>query len=135
LRDRIERRIARGGSQRPVAARGRRRPFPWVPLVATDGVILSLDRLQGVLEIDAANRIARVQAGTRLFALGARLAAAGFAMENLGDINVQSIAGAVSTGTHGTGIAFGNLATQVTAFKILTAAGEEITATPEGTPD
>jgi FAD/FMN-containing dehydrogenase len=61
------------------------------PLVATDGIILSLDRLQGVIEIDAHRRTARVRAGTRLWALGAALADRGFAMENLGDINVQSI--------------------------------------------
>ena len=75
------------------------------PLVASDGVIVSLDKLQGVIDVDAATRVARVHAGTRLYALGAALAQRGLAMENLGDINVQSIAGATSTGTHGTGLA------------------------------
>jgi hypothetical protein len=75
------------------------------PLVASDGVIVSLDKLQGVIDVDADTRVARVHAGTRLYALGAALAQRGLAMENLGDINVQSIAGATSTGTHGTGIA------------------------------
>jgi L-gulonolactone oxidase len=122
-----------GSSGRPLRVVGGGHSFS--PLVETDGIILSLDRLQGVIEIDAATRIARVHAGTRLWAIGGQVAAAGFAMENLGDINVQSIAGAVSTGTHGTGITLGNLATQVAAFKILTAEGEEITATPEETPE
>ena len=104
------------------------------PLVATDGLIVSLDRLQGVVEVDTAQRIARVRAGTRLFTLGAALASHGLAMENLGDINVQSIAGASSTGTHGTGRAFGNLATQITALKLLDADGAEHLATPETDP-
>jgi FAD-linked oxidoreductase len=105
------------------------------PLVATDGVILSLDRLQGVIEIDAPSRTARVRAGTRLWALGAPLAAGGFAMENLGDINVQSIAGAISTATHGTGAALGNLATQICGLKFLTADGETISASPAENPE
>ena len=74
------------------------------PLVASDGVIVSLDKLQGVIAVDAQTHVARVHAGTRLHALGAALAQRGLAMENLGDINVQSVAGATSTGTHGTGI-------------------------------
>src|SRR3569623_853248 len=60
------------------------------PLVASDGVIVSLDRLQGVIDVDATAGIARVRAGPRLYELGAALAQHGLAMENLGDINVQS---------------------------------------------
>ncbi|MGN6529652.1 MAG: D-arabinono-1,4-lactone oxidase [Burkholderiaceae bacterium] len=104
------------------------------PLVATDGVIVSLDGLQGVIEVDAAARTARVHAGTRLHALGDALARHGLAMENLGDINVQSIAGATSTGTHGTGRAFGNLATQIAAMKVLGADGAMHVATPVDDP-
>ena len=105
------------------------------PLVACDGVIVSLDKLQGILAVDTTTRIARVHAGTRLFALGSALAQHGLAMENLGDINVQSIAGATSTGTHGTGATFGNLATQVAALKFVTADGREVTASPGENPD
>ncbi len=105
------------------------------PLVASDGVIVSLDKLQGVIDVDAATNVARVHAGTRLHALGAALAQRGLAMENLGDINVQSIAGATSTGTHGTGLGFGNLATQIAALKFLTADGREVIASPEENPE
>jgi FAD-linked oxidoreductase len=105
------------------------------PLVASDGVIVSLDRLQGILSVDAATRVARVHAGTRLYALGAALAQRGLAMENLGDINVQSIAGATSTGTHGTGLGFGNLATQIGALKFVTADGREVVASPDENPE
>ncbi|MEP6502164.1 MAG: D-arabinono-1,4-lactone oxidase [Betaproteobacteria bacterium] len=104
------------------------------PIVATDGVIVSLDKLQGLIEVDAAARVARVHAGTRLHVLGNALATHGLAMENLGDINVQSIAGATSTGTHGTGIGFGNLATQIVSMKFVTAAGDEIVASPTENP-
>ena len=105
------------------------------PLVASDGVIVSLDKLQGVIDVDAATNVARVHAGTRLYALGAALAERGLAMENLGDINVQSIAGATSTGTHGTGLGFGNLATQIAALKFLTADGREVVASPSENPE
>jgi len=104
------------------------------PLVASDGVIVSLDGMQGIVDVDASTNVARVQAGTRLYALGAALAQRGLAMENLGDINVQSIAGATSTGTHGTGLAFGNLATQIAALKFLTADGREVSASPTENP-
>lgn len=104
------------------------------PLVASDGVIVSLDKLQGVIDVDMRTRVARVHAGTRLYALGAALAERGLAMENLGDINVQSIAGATSTGTHGTGIRFGNLATQIAALRFLTADGREVVASPAENP-
>ena len=105
------------------------------PLVASDGLIVSLDKLQGVIDVDTSSRIARVRAGTRLYALGDALAAHGLAMENLGDINVQSIAGATSTGTHGTGIAFGNLATQIAGMTFLRADGSEVRASATEDPD
>jgi len=123
------------------AARDRRRlrvvgsGHSFTPLVATGDVIVSLDRLQGVIAIDATNRTATLHAGTRLFAVGAPLAAAGFAMENLGDINVQSIAGATSTGTHGTGASLGNIATQICGLTLLTADGERIQASTTQNPE
>ncbi len=105
------------------------------PLVATEGMIVSLDGLQGVVDIDEQAGIARVRAGTRLWTLGEALAARGLAMENLGDINVQSIAGATSTGTHGTGIALGNIATQIVGLKFLTAEGREVHASATENPE
>ncbi len=106
------------------------------PLVANhgQGLIVSLDKLQGVISIDADTRVARVRAGTRLWALGDALAAQGLAMENLGDINVQSVAGATSTGTHGTGIGFGNIATQIVGMKFLQADGTEVSASASENP-
>jgi len=105
------------------------------PLVASEGVIVSLDQMQGIIDVDESQLVARVHAGTRLYALGAALAQRGLAMENLGDINVQSIAGATSTGTHGTGLAFGNIATQIAALKFVTADGRELVASPDENPE
>src|SRR6201999_686137 len=104
------------------------------PLVASDGVIVSLDKLQGVIDVDTRTNVARVHAGTRLYALGDAHAQRGLTMENLDTINVHSIAGATSTGTHGTGLAFGNLATQIAALKFVTADGREVVASPTENP-
>ncbi|MEU1757135.1 D-arabinono-1,4-lactone oxidase [Micromonospora matsumotoense] len=92
------------------------------PLVRTDGVLLSLDRLAGVLTEDGDR--ATVLGGTRLRALGEGLYDAGLAMDNLGDVDYQSIAGATATGTHGTGLGFGNLSTQVVGARLVTGTGE-----------
>ena len=98
----------------------------FTPLIETEGVLVSLDRLRGIESIDSDALEATVFAGTRLYELGPALAKAGYAMENLGDIDRQSIAGAVSTGTHGTGRDFGSLSTQVTGFELVLASGERL---------
>ena len=87
----------------------------------TDGVLLHPTRLTGVLGI-AGDRVT-VRAGTRLRELSRRLAEHGLALENLGDVDVQTVAGAVATGTHGTGARYGGLATQVTGLELVLADG------------
>lgn len=95
----------------------------FVPLCATDGVLVTLDALHGVAEVDAARGRATIRAGTKLHRLGPLLHAAGLAMANLGDIDRQSLGGAVGTGTHGTGPTLGNIATQVVGLRLATADG------------
>jgi len=95
----------------------------FTPAVLTDGMLMDLGRLDGLLDIDAVSGLVTVQAGMRLHDLNQALWAAGLAMPNLGDIDVQSISGAISTGTHGTGEGLGGLATQVRALEIVTADG------------
>jgi FAD-linked oxidoreductase len=107
----------------------------FTPLAQTDDVLISLDNMQGVIAIDAERGTARVQAGTRLRLLGDQLLKRGLAQENLGDIDVQSIAGAISTGTHGTGIHFGSIATQVVGLTLVTASGEIIHCSETERPD
>ncbi|WP_341945872.1 D-arabinono-1,4-lactone oxidase [Microbacterium sp. LWH11-1.2] len=93
-------------------------------IAVAPGVLLELDDMQGLVSADAVTGRVTLLAGTRLHRIPALLAPYGLAMENLGDIDRQSISGAISTGTHGTGAAFGGLATQVVGLTIITAAGE-----------
>ena len=92
--------------------------------VVTAGTLLSLDAMDQILDVDRSSGRVRVQAGIRLHALADRLAEHGLALENLGDINVQSIAGAISTGTHGTGAGLPNVAAQVAAMQLVDGQGQ-----------
>src|SRR5699024_4223183 len=107
----------------------------FTPLVATTDVLVSIDHLSGIESIDAENHLVTVGAGTRLKDLGEELFHYGYAMENLGDINVQTVAGAVSTGTHGTGIEFGSVSTQIHDVTILTASGQLLHISPTENED
>lgn len=89
----------------------------------TGGVLLRPDRLTGLVAVDTAAGTATVRAGTRLRALSELLAVHGLGLENLGDVDVQTVAGAISTGTHGTGAGYGGLATQVLALELVLADG------------
>ena len=91
----------------------------------TDGHLLSLDAMNQVLSFDGND--VTMQAGIRLRDLNERLARRGLALPNLGDINVQSIAGATSTATHGTGVDFPNLATNIVGLEIVTGDGSDLT--------
>ncbi|EEP74709.1 oxidoreductase [Micromonospora sp. ATCC 39149] len=103
------------------------------PLVRTGGILLSLDRLSGVIHDDG--NAATVWAGTRLKDLGEGLYDAGLAMDNLGDVDYQSIAGATATGTHGSGLGFGNLSTQVAGIRLVTGTGEALDISAEHNPE
>jgi FAD/FMN-containing dehydrogenase len=103
----------------------------FTPLCASDDVLLSLDRLAGIESADATAGRAWIRAGTKIHDLGGPLAQRGMALENQGDVDVQAIAGAVSTGTHGTGPALGSLSTQVVGLRIVTAGGEVVECSPE----
>jgi FAD-linked oxidoreductase len=93
-------------------------------IAVAPGVLLELDDMQGLVSADAVTGRATLLAGTRLHRIPALLAPYGLAMQNLGDIDRQSISGAISTGTHGTGAGFGGLAAQVIGVTMVTAAGE-----------
>ena len=96
------------------------------PLISTPGISVSLEGLQGVVAVDAAQMQGWVWAGTPIRALGTQLHDLGYAMENLGDIDVQSIAGAVSTGTHGTGITLGSISSQVVGLEFWNGRGQKV---------
>ncbi|HEX6800292.1 MAG TPA: D-arabinono-1,4-lactone oxidase [Ktedonobacterales bacterium] len=107
----------------------------FTPLVQTDDVLMTLDGMQGIISADGRAGEVRVWGGTRLKRLGEELLARGLAQENLGDIDVQSIAGAIATGTHGTGVKFGSIATQVTGLTLVTASGEVLECSVDERPD
>ena len=85
--------------------------------------------------VDTERRRVTVDAGITLRALADELDAVGLAMPNLGDINVQSLAGALSTATHGTGRAWGNLATTVVGIELVDGTGEVVVCDEHADPD
>jgi len=97
----------------------------------TDGSQLRLDRLTGVLDVDRSSGLVRVQGGITIRELNARLAEHGLALENLGDIDVQSIAGAISTATHGTGARLRNISAQVAELTLVLADGSTLRCAEE----
>ena len=103
----------------------------FTPVAATDGTLLKLDRMGLVYSVDRAKKTAWVNVGARLKDLSPALEAHGLAFRNLGDINVQSLAGAISTATHGTGETLSCLSAEILSFKVLTAAGDLITVSRE----
>jgi L-gulono-1,4-lactone dehydrogenase len=115
----VRRAAADGHRIRPVGS-----GHSFTPLVVTDEVQLDLSGCDRILHVDHERRRVRVQAGIRLGALAEGLAHHGLAMENLGDIDRQTLAGATATGTHGTGPAFGNLSTQIRSLRLVDARGE-----------
>ncbi len=107
----------------------------FTPLVQTDDTLVKMDRLSGITDFDAERGLVTVLGGTRLKLLGDALLERGVAQENLGDIDVQTITGAISTGTHGTGVRFGSLSTQVAGLTLVTASGEVVDVSVERNPD
>jgi FAD-linked oxidoreductase len=103
----------------------------FTPAVLTDGTLLSLERMGGVLDVDTATGLVRAQAGITLNALSETLWEHGLALENLGDIDVQSIAGATATGTHGTGARLPNLSAALESIELVAGDGtvHELSAT------
>lgn len=140
---RVERPATAGAVQRAVeaaAASGLRiKPVgaghSFTGIAVAPDVQLDLTDLTGVIDADVATGRVTLAAGTRLHELPALLAPYGLAMPNLGDVDRQSIAGATSTGTHGTGLGFGGLATQIVAAKLVTGIGELLTVSETEHPE
>jgi L-gulono-1,4-lactone dehydrogenase len=103
-------------------------------IVCTDGLLLSLERMDRVLEVDRHNRLVRVQGGITIRALNRALDAHGLALENLGDVDAQTIAGAISTATHGTGAQLRNIPSQVCELTLVLADGSTLVCSPERHP-
>jgi len=94
--------------------------------VLTDGVLVDIDRMDRVLDVDTESGLVRVEAGITLRELNLRLDEQGLALPNLGDIDRQTIAGAIATGTHGTGARLPNISAQVQAVELVTPEGTTV---------
>jgi L-gulonolactone oxidase len=104
-------------------------------IVLTDGLLLTLEDLGRVLDVDRSSGLVRVQAGITMRELSRQLAGHGLALENLGDIDAQSVAGAISTATHGTGARLRNLSSQVSELTLVLADGSTLVCSSERDPD
>ncbi len=102
---------------------------------APEDVMLRPDALTGLLAVDTEAMTATARSGTQLKVLNAELAQLGLSLHNMGDIAEQTLAGAVSTGTHGTGGVKASLSAQLSGLQLVTGDGSVITATRDHNPD
>ncbi|MGK0740959.1 D-arabinono-1,4-lactone oxidase [Leucobacter sp. Z1108] len=91
---------------------------------ATDGIRLDMSRMRGLVDVDLERGQVTLWAGTHLWELPAILNPLGLALENMGDVDRQTITGATQTGTHGTGLRFGGISTRIVGATIVTGIGE-----------
>ncbi|WP_336955766.1 D-arabinono-1,4-lactone oxidase [Acinetobacter johnsonii] len=107
----------------------------FTPLVCTDATLVSLNQISGVASSDTAHSRCSLYAGTRLYNLDQYLEPINQALMNQGDIDQQSLAGAVSTGTHGTGADLYCISAYVEDFELLTASGEILNCSRTENPE
>jgi FAD-linked oxidoreductase len=132
--DEVSAAILRAGARGiPVKALGAGHSFTGV--AATAGLQLRLDQLTGVTHVDRERRRVRVLGGTPLHVLNPALHAVGLALPNLGDIDRQTVAGAISTGTHGTGIRLQGMAAAVSGLTLALADGSLLECSAEVEPE
>ncbi|MFF2085947.1 D-arabinono-1,4-lactone oxidase [Nocardia sp. NPDC058176] len=103
--------------------------------VLTDGTLVDLSRLNKVLDVDASTGRVRVEAGLTLHAANPLLHQHGLAFPNLGDIDVQSLAGATATATHGTGAKLPNISAALHAVEVMRADGTTVELDATTDPD
>lgn len=106
----------------------------FTPVALTSGLQLTLSAMQGVVNIDHARKRVAVKAGTTINQLGKVLKSSGLSLINQGDIDSQALAGALTTGTHGTGARLGNMASQIVGMRLVQPDGS-ILVVDETTPD
>ncbi|NRP17534.1 L-gulono-1,4-lactone dehydrogenase [Ensifer adhaerens] len=106
----------------------------FTPVALTSGLHLTLSNMQGVVNIDQARKRVAVKAGTTINQLGKVLKSNGLSLINQGDIDSQALAGALTTGTHGTGATLGNMASQIVGMRLVQPDGS-VLVVDETTPD
>ncbi len=104
-------------------------------IARTNDVLVSLDGLTGIESLDDATGRVRVRAGTRLSDLNPQLDGRSLAMPNLGDVAYQSVAGAISTSTHGTGLGFQSIAAGVVGLRLVAGDGSVVVLDDDHDPE
>ena len=107
----------------------------FTPIVANSGLLLSLKNMQGVVSADLDRKRVVVRAGARIGAIGRALKEIGLSLANQGDIDTQAIAGALSTGTHGTGIGLGCLSSQAVGMRLIQPNGSVLEVDADRDPE
>jgi FAD-linked oxidoreductase len=107
----------------------------FMPLCATEGLLVSLADLEGALEVAADRKTVTAPAGWSLKRLTDALWREGFSLPNQGDVDPQALAGALATGTHGTGRDLGSLSTIARAFRLVMADGSVVTCSRSERPE
>ncbi|MBD0709662.1 MULTISPECIES: D-arabinono-1,4-lactone oxidase [unclassified Streptomyces] len=125
------RRAARDGLRVKTVGTG----HSFTAIAATDGVLIRPGLLTGIRRIDRAAMTVTVEAGTPLKRLNVALAREGLSLANMGDIMEQTVAGAVSTGTHGTGRDSASIAAQIRELELVTGTGELLTCSEKEHPE
>ncbi|MDO5032792.1 D-arabinono-1,4-lactone oxidase [Corynebacterium sp.] len=126
----VQEAVLRHESLRPVGA-----GHSFTPVAAGEKTMLNLDHLSGIVSVDRQRKRVRFLAGTRLRDIPRLLKPFGLALANQGDVDPQSLAGAISTSTHGTGIGYTGFAATVTGLTLADASGQLRTYSLEEDPE
>ncbi len=118
----VQRALETGRTVKPIGA-----SHSFSGIGVTDGIRIDMHRMRGLVSADPSQGRVTLWGGTHLWELPAILAPLGLALPNMGDIDRQTVSGVTQTGTHGTGLALGGLATGVVGATIVTGAGEILT--------
>jgi FAD-linked oxidoreductase len=127
--------VVRRAAERGLPVRAAGSGHSFTDIACTDGVMVDISGMDRLLTADAATGLMTAEAGITLRALGPLLAARGLALENQGDIDAQTLAGALATATHGTGARFPNLSARVVGMRLVTAAGEVVELSADSDPE
>lgn len=107
----------------------------FTPIARPDDALLRPDRMAGIVAVDHDRRQITALAGTPLSTLNVEAARMGLSLHNMGDIDEQTVAGAVSTGTHGTGGRTASLSAQVASLTLITGTGEVLRCSAQENPE
>ncbi len=131
--DEVELAAAVRKAQGPVRVPGRGHSF--TPLNETDGTLIDLKAFDGLKGFDHDRQVVTLGAATPLWEIGSLIHPLGFALKNMGDIDRQTLAGAVGTGTHGTGRNLTSFSAEVAGFRLLLASGEVVHCSKDDNPE